>query len=52
MVRKAKSLVKSGGIVSTPNPIQDHGSNDDKKKILLDFLKVIIFELKSSGHQL
>ena len=45
MVHKAKSLVKSGGILSTPNPIQGHGSNDDKNFFLLDFLKVIIFEL-------
>ena len=39
MVRKAKSLVKSGGILSTPNIIQGHGSNNDETIFLLDFLK-------------
>ena len=28
MVHTAKSLVKSGGILSMPNPIQGHGLND------------------------
>jgi len=31
MVRTAKSLVKSSGILSTPNPHQGHGLKDDTK---------------------
>ena len=37
MVHKAKSLVKSGGILSTPNPIQGHGLHDDTKILVQTF---------------
>ena len=37
MVRKAKSLVKSGGILYTPNPIQGHGLNSDTKILVQTF---------------
>ena len=37
MVRKAKSLVKSSGILSTPNPHQGHGLKDDTKVLVQKF---------------
>ena len=37
MVRKAKCLVKSGGILSTPNPSQGHGLCNDTRVLVQNF---------------
>ena len=37
MVRKAKFLVKLGGILATPNPSQGHGLCNDTRVLVQNF---------------